>query len=289
MQNSLLLCSNSSKKMKKILLLLAVFGLLQSTNAQSQCVPNAKTAPGRGYIIPDSATGMAHGCAGLPYEETFYIKLFKDTVIPIAGFPITATVDSLIINLDPTTLGLPSYLTAVSNPAALPANPKNNFVHLKINRKTDSLACIKISGTIPAGTPVGANPLNIPFKVFAKLIGLDTSYVGTYNDYKIVIDPAGVGACALSINNINTNLSAVQVLPNPTADNMNIKLIATETEAVSIVLINAVGQVVSTKNVKLNNGVNYIPFQLNQLQSGLYMYQIRNAKNAVVGGKFTKQ
>jgi hypothetical protein len=274
------------QKMKKIFLLLSIICFTQL--AMAQCVPGTKTAPGKGYIIPDSATGMVHACAGLPYDETFYIKAFKDTTIIL----ITGTTDSIIINVDPITIGLPSYLNVTTKPATLPANAIHNFPHISI--KGDSLACIRIQGTVPTGTAAATTSLNIPFEAYLQLsiLGLptgDTSLAASYSSYKYIIDAPGTGVCAVNINQINRNLSAVQVVPNPAQELIYVNMVANQSEDVTVSITNAIGQTIANKQTLLNKGSNFIPFDLSSYTSGMYMYTIRNKQNAVVSGKFVKK
>jgi hypothetical protein len=263
--------------MKKIFLLITTIVGFYAANAQ--CVPGTKVVAGAdGYIIPDSATGMAHGCAGLPYNETFYIMAPKDTFIFVAN----VNIDSIVINLDPVAMGLPSYLTLTTVPAAKPANTINNFPHLTIPGNT--LACIKVAGTVPAGTLAGISPLNIQYNGFA----IAMTIPGAYTAYKIIVDPAGTGACALAIDGINKNIANVAVVPNPAQNNISINAMVENTEEVTIQIINAVGQITHTKAVALRKGDNYIPFNVQALPVGIYLYQIRNAQNQVISGKFSK-
>jgi hypothetical protein len=271
--------------MKKILLLLTV---LASTNMlYAQCVPNAKTAPGKGYIIPDSATNMVHACAGLPYSETFYIKAFKDTTISITQ----GKTDSFVINLSPAALGIPSYLNVASVPATRAATATNNYPHLVI--KGDSLACIVISGTVPGTATAGTTNLNIEFKAFLGVfIGgfkvTDTVLAGSYNDYQYIIDPPGTGACLLSVNSINKNLTQVSLAPNPVQQQATLSIQANKAEDVSIAIVNSLGIVISKQATKLNAGDNYIPLNTSALSHGLYLYRVINNAGATIEGKFVK-
>jgi hypothetical protein len=281
--------------MKKIILLFSLFVTAFVSDAQSQCVPNAKTAPGNGYIIPDSATGMIHGCAGIAYDETFYIKVPKDTsVFTIA----VGKFDSVIINVDAATIGLPSYINNITtNPATQPANSKHPFKHIKINRKAgDSLACIRLQGLIPANTIPSSTALNIPFAAYLKLTvgGIpfpfgttgDTSLATSYSSYKFVVDAPGTGVCALGINNTNANINDVKIWNN--SNFMQMSMAVMQQESVTIALQNTVGQIVSSKNVTLNTGANFVTFDVASLANGIYIYSIRNKNGQTSSGKFVK-
>ncbi len=272
--------------MKKVLLL--CLSIISVLGLHAQCVPGAKTTTGKGYIIPDSATNMVHACAGKPYEETFYIKAFKDTAITI----FTGKTDSFVINLDPVIVGIPSYLNIASVPATRPATALHNYPHLVI--KGDSLACIKVSGNVPSGTTAGTTSLNIGFLAYlgvylGGLKATDTVLGGSYNDYLFVVDPAGTGACALGINSLNKTITNVAVVPNPVMGNATIDIQATFSQKAILNITNMLGQVVYTTNTQLLAGSNTVPLPIGNIAAGVYNFSLINENGKVNHGKFVKQ
>ncbi len=271
--------------MKKIVTLLAFIFAINS--AFAQCVPSAKTIPGaKSYLIPDSATGLKHACPGKPYDETIYIKAFKDTTVLIFVF----TTDSFIVNLDPAVIGLPSYLTLSTVPAALPPNTKHNFPHLSI--PGEGLACVKITGNV-TGTP-SSTPLSIQGKVYGKLnifgSNIDTNQLFTYNSYKLVVDPIGTGACwATGIENVNNYIAQIIATPNPVNNLLQLEVAATQAQKVTAVITNTMGQVVATKIANLTTGSNYLMFNTEGLANGTYIYTIRGNRQTTKSGRFSKQ
>jgi Secretion system C-terminal sorting domain len=269
--------------MKKLLLLSIVSLCNVAINAQTVCVPTAKTAPGKSYLLPDSATNIVHACAGRPYDETLYIKAFKDT--SIVG--ITATTDSFTINLENAAIGLPSYITISSVPAVRGPNSLHNYKHICI--KGDSLACVRLLGVVPAGTPAGTTALSIPFSVKAKIFGfLDTSFSTTYDNYDFVVDGPGSAACGLGVNGIYKNISSITALPNPTTSMLNVNINSATAEPIIITVSNTMGQVVLVKNTATVIGNNNFPINVAFLNSGIYTLNIQNAEGRVVK-KFSKQ
>jgi hypothetical protein len=280
--------------MKKLLFFLTL--LFIAFYGQSQvCVPNALTSTGKGYLIPDSATGLIHGCAGKPYEQIIYMKVYKDTTIAVPGFPVplTGQVDSFVINVDEMNVGLPSYLTAQTNPPARAPNSLHNFNHLLV--RGDSLACIKISGTIPSAETPQTYNLSIDIKAYADLyfgpilFKADSLLELTIEDYSIVIDAPGTGACLpIKINNSNKSFAQVQAIPNPAKTQLNLLIDALTNTLSAVTVLDITGKVVATREVILNAGRNYVPFDISNLGNGLYTYMVDN-KGQKISGKFVKE
>jgi hypothetical protein len=270
--------------MKKLLLLSLSLISFAAANAQVVCVPTAKTVAGaNSYLLPDSATGIAHACAGLAYDETLYIKAFKDTTL----FGITAKTDSLTINLENATIGLPAYINVASVPAARPANSLHNYKHICI--KGDSIACVRLTGTIPAGTPAGTTPLSIPFSVKAKIfVFIDTTFNTSYDNYNFVIDAPGVGVCAVGVSGIYKNIAKIEAIPNPAFDIMNINIGASKNENVTITICNAFGEIINTRNMNLTPGNNSYAVNVKDLAIGIYTYTVSNGESKITK-KFSKQ
>jgi hypothetical protein len=283
--------------MKKILLsLVSIVGLSSLAVAQQPCVPGTQSVPGAtSYLIPDSATNLKHGCAGLAYSETIYLKAFRDSAVVFNGVSLTARVDSFVINIDPATIGLPSYLTLSTVPATLPPNSINNFSHVTV--KGDSLACIKITGTIPAGTSPGLTDLSIPFNVKVKLGTLigqtflslyDTILAVPYNNYDFVIDAPGTSACAVAINELNVSNTQIAITPTPTMADTRLKITSTQAHKGQYTIYNNIGAVVMQRNITWQSGSNEYLLPTAQLSTGVYTISVTTA-NGKLSKKLIKQ
>jgi hypothetical protein len=284
--------------MKKIILPLLFIVSSASLMAQV-CVPGAVTAPKNAYILPDSATNFANACPGTYYEQILYIKAAKDTAItvttPIAGV-ITADIDSFVV--DANIIGLPSYLTIESVPTALlPAgsgSPKSDYTRMVI--PGDSLACAKISGMVPVGTPPATLNLTVKLRVYtsnlhstniALELGIPTIYPGrktdtltNINDYRIIVFPTPCWPTA--VNTVNTsNFNLVGNIPNPANDQTQIVFESNTSATYQLKIVNAVGETVLTKVIQAEKGMNYVSLQTNQLASGIYIYSLTDGKNSV--------
>ena len=222
--------------MKKVLLILTFIILGNMAFAQMPCTPNGQTSPGASYILADSATALNNGWAGQPYEQIVYMKAPKDTTFTVFGLNVTADVDSFVV--DANIVGLPAGLTVSSVPGILPPSggaPKTNFSRMVL--KGDSLACVKISGTLsPTLTPgdknltinIRAYLSNVPFPLGPTL---DTPSVVDY--YKITIDAPGTGTCLwpASVNSFpDFNIHNLSIHPNPAADITNIQFEANKAQ-----------------------------------------------------------
>ncbi len=284
--------------MKKIIL--PFFFLISGLSANAQvCVPGTLTAPKNAYILPDSATNFANVCPGTYYEQILYIKAAKDTAIsvtsPIAGI-ITANIDSFVVDADIT--GLPVYLSVESVPAALPpagaGAPKSNFTRMVI--PGDSLACARISGTVPFGTPAGTVPLTIKLRVYtsnlhstnaALEIGIPAIYPGrktdtltSINDYRIVVYPTPCWPTAVNtINQYNFDLTGN--MPNPAIDRTHIVFESHTANAYTLNINSAIGQTILSKKINASKGMNYIPVNTADMPAGIYIYSLTDGQNTI--------
>jgi len=264
--------------MKKIILFIAFICLTTLAMAQAPCVPGTVSVPGSSYILPDSATNLNHGCAGMAYEQIIYLKVPKDTTITIASIPFTATVDSFVI--DANVVGLPMGINVTSNPALLPPNPsssKTNYTRLVI--PGDSIACVKLSGILPASLMPGDINLTINIRAYLSNIPLQPNIdtPGVIDYYKITIDAPGTGACnPASTNNLSKKITDVNLSPNPVRDILKISMAVLDTDNYSFDLIGMTGRTHISKKEKIMKGRTYLPISVEHLADGIYFLNITN-------------
>lgn len=278
--------------MKKILLPFLL--LIANYAASAQCTPGLIPGPGNAYIIPDAVTNFVHGCQGNPYEQILYIKAAKDTTISIGIGTVTADIDSFVV--DANIVGLPNYLTVESIPALLPAagpgSPKSNYARLVI--KGDSLACIRISGTVPIGASVGTTNLTVNMLVYTSNIHSADALVDAYipvmypgrktdtnaviTGYEFVVDP--IPCWAVGVNDLTKyDFEIINAIPNPTSGNTRVAFISNTGDNYNYKLVNHTGQVIMEKTMKADMGINYINVDANNLSAGHYMFSLSNDKN----------
>lgn len=148
-----------------------MLGCLLSAQAQD-CTPD-QTITQNGFYpktIDDALVGKA-------YKQVLQIRVFKDTVVVIAGNPTLATIDS--INVDDI-LGLPNgfyYTCSRKNCSYIP----------------DSTGCATLKGN-PKASDVGTYPLFIAIEVYGKIFGsIKTTQKDTLDQFTInVVDESSV-------------------------------------------------------------------------------------------------
>jgi hypothetical protein len=78
-----------------------------------------------------------------------------------------------------------------------------------------------------------------------------------------------VDACTV-INETKSNLSLIEIYPNPANELLNINLGSLDTLTVKIQLVNSIGQIVLSRNAERNQ----IQLNLSQLENGIYFVKI---------------
>lgn len=233
--------------MKKLLLVASVafFGAL---NLNAQCTPDASlTSSG---IYPDSATNFVGGCVGQQYTQIIQNVVPLDTTVPVFGFPVPATIDSIVlVNVS----GLPPGMNFSCNP--------NSCSYIG-----GATGCAIIEGIC---NTIGTYNLVFDLTAYVTVQGLPQSQDFTVDYYKIVI-----GACAASIDE-NTN-SMFKLYPNPAYSKVVIDGLKGQN---SITLTNAEGKIVKTYN--MFEGAS-LEMNLEGLNNGLYFVTINHDKGTEV-------
>ncbi|MBA3679891.1 MAG: T9SS type A sorting domain-containing protein [Bacteroidetes bacterium] len=86
----------------------------------------------------------------------------------------------------------------------------------------------------------------------------------------------------LGVNEVSANvLSSFELFPNPATDATVIKVNSQKATNAKVVIYNALGAVVSEKNVNMAEGKNKIDLNVDGLSSGVYFAQIKTANNSV--------
>lgn len=264
--------------MKKIILPLFLVFVAFLAKAQP-CVPGTLTIPQAGYVLPDSATNFNHACVGLPYNQIVYIKAPKDT--SLGG--ILADIDSFVVNKNVS--GLPPGLMVESVPGFTPAsppNPKTNFDRLII--KKDSMACIKISGTIPAGTTPSVYNLVIEVRAYVKTFGglvpVDTPVNITYYQIEVI----GTPCWPASVNDLDAyGFEVNELIPNPVFNTTELRFKSNSRESLSLKVYNLLGQEVYSAFIPSIVGDNKAIIDVSKWSNGIYLYSLSNGRNNQLG------
>lgn len=233
--------------MKKLLLIASVafFGAL---NLNAQCTPDASLT-GSG-IYPDSATNFVGGCVGVPYTQVIQNVVPTDTTVPVFGFPVPATIDSIVlVNVT----GLPPGMNFSCNPNSC------SFVG-------GQTGCAVIEGTC---NTAGTYNMVFDLTAYVTLQGLPQSQDFTLDYYKIVI-----GACAADLAE-NEN-SMFKLSPNPANNKVVVDGLKGQN---NIALTNAAGQLIKTFNTY--EGAS-LEMNLDGLNNGLYFVTVSNERGTEV-------
>lgn len=241
-------------------LLITIFLASATFFAKAQCTPDPTiTDPG---VYPDSATGLAVGTVGVPYNQVIQVRTFQDTVVTIAPFgTINFRLDSITIT---GVSGLPPGLTYACNPGTCKFLANSN-------------GCLLISGT---PVTAGIYPITVDVMAKGKITSLGNiaySQPQTVTYYTIVID-TNSGVMELLPKD---KLSMSQNLPNPFRDKSVIYFNSPLTGKTDFKVYNILGKVVFSDVISAKRGINTYTLDAAKFNSGIYMYSITSG-NATV-------
>lgn len=241
--------------MKKLLLALtAVFAF---SFAEAQCTPDPQfTAPG---IYPDSATNMMVAYELTAYSQTITNVVPADTCVVILFPPCTTlSLDSVVVE---SLTGLPTGLTFQCDNA-------------ECQYPGGQTGCAIISGTPAAGT-AGTWPLTIQLSAYVGGFGIANPFTLDY--YFIEVLP--------QVNSLVENeyiaFAIKQNKPNPFDDVTSIEYTLTENGKVTFEVYNLVGELVDSKSINGNKGLNRLQFDGSELANGAYIYKMTNNGNTI--------
>lgn len=111
------------------------------------------------------------------------------------------------------------------------------------------------------------------------------------NDIVYVKIPVGdIGTCnvgsGIGVKELSNSVSNISFYPNPASANGTVEVVLTENAKMEVVVLNSVGQVISSTLVNANAGSNKVNINTANLSSGLYFYQVRIANNKSITQKF---
>lgn len=88
------------------------------------------------------------------------------------------------------------------------------------------------------------------------------------------------------VKELNETISNLSFYPNPASVNATIEVTLVENTKMDVVILNSVGQVISSKSVNGFVGDNKVSIDLSSLSSGMYFYQVKTNNNKSVTKKF---
>jgi hypothetical protein len=100
-----------------------------------------------------------------------------------------------------------------------------------------------------------------------------------------VNDPGLTAACGVGINEVAKTIHAVAIVPNPMHSSATLNFESDNAGVYTVNVIDVLGKVVSSKEVKVATGNNQVVMERNSLTEGVYFVQITNG-NATTTTKF---
>jgi hypothetical protein len=250
--------------MKKIYLLSVLVFFVLVYSAYSQCVPDPSATQSGFY--PNTQQGIASGAVGTAYSQNITLVIPKDTTFTYMGQMVTATINSFKITQ---IQNLPSPLTYTCNTANCqwPGNSKG---------------CFNISGTPTAGF---SDSIQVRGVVNVQMPPFPPIYPGgpmdmpetTYQTYKLNIT-GGTG-----LNDITNSIENLKNYPNPFSANTTLSFYSGHSGAADLKVFDILGKIVFQENISFKTGNNSVQFSRDNLDSGIYFYQIGKPDNASTG------
>ena len=251
--------------MRKLLLTLAaaVVGLL---DLNAQCTPDPSIP---GLIVPpagsrfDTVNGtpfvvLPYGYVGQTYHEVLYFKIPTDTT----AFGLSATINH--VKLD-SVLNLPPGMTLSCNPT-----------DCKFFGGTSGCASMDGTPQIPDSIE-----MQIAIEYNITISGLPTPIKDTLGGYYFVSKGAAIGL------NENTSFNkAPTVYPNPTSNRIFFDYTAKTSGSAELTLTNVLGRTVMQNTINLDNGINTFSADVSHLNTGIYLYTIRE-EGKTFSGRFS--
>ena len=79
----------------------------------------------------------------------------------------------------------------------------------------------------------------------------------------------------LAVTNVNSNIQAMNVYPNPAHQNMHVLLDVKNASKVQVMIIDFTGKIVSSFSSSINSGLNALDIPCNHLHNGNYVLSIK--------------
>lgn len=241
-------------------LLLATLAAV-SLNSFAQCVPNPMYADSVYGVWPDTTENFASGMVGVFYSDTLVVLVPTDAGLIDPLFS-GAIVDS--VSMDQLT-GLPPGITVGCN-----SQTGASCTYL-----SSQLGCGLLEGT---PTISGTFDIVIEVTAYVRIFGTTQGIQQSFAGYSITIDP-NTGVSDVSI----AKLGKVQNMPNPFAERTVIEFGLTKATTAKIKVFNLVGGELWSKTVQAKAGNNRVPFEMNDLESGMYIYRVEAAGTTYTG------
>ncbi len=241
--------------------LLATAFLAMGLGGYSQCIPNQQYVDSVYGVWPDTTTNFIDGNVGVFYSDTLQVLVPGD-----AGL------------IDPLYTGFNIDSVALTQITGLPPG-----IVIQCNSQTGA-ACTYLASQVGCGllegtpTSAGTYELNIEVTGYLQFFGVTQAVELVYTGYSITIgDMIGVEDLA------GVRIGKVQNVPNPFAERTMIEFNLTKAAPVKLKVFNLVGEELWNKTMQAKSGLNRLPFAVEGLESGIYIYRVEAAGNTYTG------
>jgi hypothetical protein len=278
--------------MKKLFILLTLcLGISASMFAQASAMSSVRgtfpggITPGTGTkpgLSPSDST-LPCSVIGTPVSDTIYFTNY-DTV-KYSGLNLTLT--SLTID----SLYLPNGLSWSTNKANNTFGTSENGVIYVSGTTHDSAGQYKLrvivtavltGFTLPninAETYTGlAYRVRVTCAPLASCPGIDNSQA---DSAKVFINYNQTCALNVGINEINSEVSNVSVVPNPFSSTAKITFNSDIEGTFTIKMVNLIGATLSSKEIAVTRGSNEFSVERNGLSSGIYLLSLSNGSSSI--------
>jgi|SRR5690606_16633440 len=237
---------------------LAALGL----NAFSQCIPNQLYADSVFGVWPDTTANFADGMVGVPYSDTLQILVPSDASL-INPLMVGFTIDSVVmVQLS----GLPPGIAVGCN----------SQTGAPCTYLANQVGCGLLEGT---PTQMGTFDMEIEVVAYLQIFGSTQAIPYSFPGYSITI-----GDNTTDIKEDSAGLDRVQTVPNPFADRTMIQFELANATTAKINVFNLVGEKLWSRTVLAKSGMNRVPFEVNELENGIYIYHVE-ANGATFTGR----
>lgn len=236
------------------------------------CIPDTTVIPTRSFIYPiprqDTIPGSGipnKACLNTYYEQVFHVKI--PLQVEFLGFNVH--VQNVKLN---SITGLPAGLSYACEPTgcSMPGN---------------TIGCMKISGVVDPSNSVKTYPITLNFTFTTVELGpLDLSFPNDAiapGNYDIQVLPEGSSECIASASKLNIVQKAFH---NISTGNLEFELESQDQINATINILNMDGRMMKSAGVKIENGKNHFYISSGQMNTGIYIYQIKSG-NRIQSGK----
>jgi hypothetical protein len=199
-----------------------------------------------------------------------FLSQGNEQYITIGNFRDNSTTDTIRVHNNNSYPYAYYYIDDVSVEAILNANAGNDTSlyfgdSVQIGNNTTENAAYLWTPSTGLSDPTGANPMASPT--------ITTTYIVTKTQCSVTtIDTVVVNYLGVNINE-NERFQMIKVFPNPNNGEMVLEFNLQTTESRELIIYSITGKIVKT--LLLTNGIKTININAQDLQAGMYLYEIR--------------